>query len=149
MDFSHRRVSSTDNVWYVSLNNLEQILLFLMEYQQKAQKTTLKMKSSTKIMRTWKILKTSKKTISDWNVLTKLLITVDLSLQRLSSTGNVRYVSENNLQQILLSLVGYQQKAQRLFSSWIWLFSKIACAIFHTKCEIKYDFVYFIVHSIQ
>ena len=37
---------------------------------------------------------------------------MDLSNRRLSSTDNVRYVSENNLQQILLSLVEYQQKAQ-------------------------------------
>ena len=67
----------------------------------------------------------------------------------LFSTDNVKYVSENNLQQILRSLVEYQQKAQRIFSCWIWLFSKIACAIFHTKCEIKYDFMCIIVHSIQ
>ena len=49
--------------------------------------------------------------------LTKHLLIIDLSHWRLSSTDDVRYVSENNLQQILLSLVGYQQKARRLFSS--------------------------------
>ena len=32
---------------------------------------------------------------------------MDLSHRRLSSTDNVGYVSENNLQQILLSIVGY------------------------------------------
>ena len=66
--------------------------------------------------------KLKKNTISDGNLvpnnyLTKPLITIDLSHWRLSSTDNVRYVSENNLQQILLSLMGYQQKAQRLFST--------------------------------
>ena len=96
------------------------------------------------------ILTTSKKsTVSDWNVvpnnyLTKPLITMDLSHRRLFSTDNVWYVSENNLQKILLSLMGYQQKAQRLCSCSKWFFSKIAFAIFHTKCEIKYDFVCFI-----
>ena len=54
-----------------------------------------------------------KDTFSHWivfpnNNFTKPLITMDLSHRRLSSTDNVRYVSENNLQQILLSLVDYQ-----------------------------------------
>ena len=55
MDLSNRRLSSTDNVRYVSENNLQQILLSLVEYQQKAQETTLKMKMSTKMTRTWKM----------------------------------------------------------------------------------------------
>ena len=52
MDLSHWRLSSTDNVRYVSENNLQQILLSLVEYQQKAQRTTLKIKMSKKMIRT-------------------------------------------------------------------------------------------------
>ena len=56
MDFSHwglfSNVRYVANVRYVSENNLKQILLSPVEYKQKAQKTTLKMKMSTKMKRT-------------------------------------------------------------------------------------------------
>ena len=111
MDLLHQRLSSTNNVWYVSENILKQILLSIVWYHGNGPK-----------------MKRTQKIISDWNLapnnyLTKPLITIDLYPWRLSSSDNVRYVSDNNLQQMLLSLIGYQQKAPRVFSCWIWLFS--------------------------
>ena len=67
--------------------------------------------------------------------------------RRISSTAMVTILSENNLQQILHSLMGCQQQYERILSSCVYLVHRIECEIFHTKCEIKYTFACFISHS--
>ena len=74
---------------------------------------------------------------------------VGLFHQRISSTAIFTFVLENNLWQILHSLVNYWQKYQRIFSTLYCLVSRIVCEIFHPKCEIKHTFVWFISHSIH
>ena len=68
--------------------------------------------------------------------------------QRITSTDIVIFLSENNLQQILHSLMECQQYYERIFSSCLYLVYRIECDLYHTKCEIKYTFVCFISHSI-
>ena len=74
---------------------------------------------------------------------------VGLFHQRISSTAIFTFVLENNLWQILHSLVNYWQKYQRIFSTLYCIVSRILCEIFHPKCEIKHTFVWFISHSIH
>ena len=74
---------------------------------------------------------------------------IGLFHQRISSTAIFTFVLENNLWQILHSLVNYWQKYQRIFSTLYCIVSRILCEIFHPKCEIKHTFVWFISHSIH